>query len=71
VGSAPDPAGSASGLLGFIQFLTAAVATQIAGFLPHDVAAPILLGMTVLSTIGLTGFVALERSIPVEPVARG
>jgi DHA1 family bicyclomycin/chloramphenicol resistance-like MFS transporter len=71
VGSAPDRAGSASGLLGFIQFLTAAVATQIAGFLPHDVAAPILLGMTVLSTIGLTGFVALERSIPVEPVARG
>ena len=34
VGSAPDRAGAASGLLGFIQFLTTAATTQIAGFLP-------------------------------------
>jgi DHA1 family bicyclomycin/chloramphenicol resistance-like MFS transporter len=71
VGSAPNRAGAASGLLGFIQFLTAAVTTQIAGFLPHDVAAPILIGMTVLSTIGLFGFLLLERVAPAEPVARG
>jgi DHA1 family bicyclomycin/chloramphenicol resistance-like MFS transporter len=70
VGSAPDRAGAASGLLGFIQFLTAAVATQIAGFLPHDVAAPTLAGMVVLSVIGLFGFLALERSVSAEPVAR-
>jgi DHA1 family bicyclomycin/chloramphenicol resistance-like MFS transporter len=71
VGSAPDRAGAASGLLGFIQFLTAAVSTQIAGFLPHDVAAPILLGMTALSTIGLAGYLALDRGAPAEPVASG
>jgi DHA1 family bicyclomycin/chloramphenicol resistance-like MFS transporter len=70
VGSAPERAGAASGLLGFIQFLTAAVTTQIAGFLPHDVAAPILMGMTVLSSIGLFGFLALERGVPAEPVPR-
>ncbi len=70
VGSAPERAGAASGLLGFIQFLTAAVTTQIAGFLPHDVAAPILAGMTVLAVIGLSGFLALERSVPVAPVPR-
>jgi DHA1 family bicyclomycin/chloramphenicol resistance-like MFS transporter len=71
VGSAPERAGAASGLLGFIQFLTAAVSTQIAGFLPHDVAAPILLGMTVLSAIGLFGYLALDRGAAVEPIARG
>ena len=61
VGAAPQRAGAASGLLGFIQFMAAAVMTQIAGFLPHDVAAPILAGMTILSTIGLTGYLLLER----------
>ena len=71
VGAAPERAGAASGLLGFIQFLTAAVTTQIAGFLPHDIAAPTLAGMAVLSTIGLSGFLALERGVPVEPVVRG
>ncbi|HUS55433.1 MAG TPA: multidrug effflux MFS transporter [Thermohalobaculum sp.] len=71
VGSAPDRAGAASGLLGFVQFLFAAVATQIAGFLPHDVAAPVLLGMTVLSTIGLASFLVLERGVPVKPAVPG
>ncbi len=71
VGAAPERAGAASGLLGFIQFLTAAVTTQIAGFLPHDTAAPTLVGMAVLSAIGLSGFLALERGVPAEPVARG
>ncbi len=71
VGAAPGRAGAASGLLGFIQLLAAAVTTQIAGFLPHDVAAPILVGMTVLSTIGLSGFLLLERGVPAEPVVRG
>jgi DHA1 family bicyclomycin/chloramphenicol resistance-like MFS transporter len=70
VGSAPNRAGAASGLLGFIQFFTAAVTTQIAGFLPHDEAAPILIGMTVLATIGVTGFLVLERGTVAEPVAR-
>jgi DHA1 family bicyclomycin/chloramphenicol resistance-like MFS transporter len=70
VGAAPERAGAASGLLGFIQFLTAAVTTQIAGFLPHDIAAPTLIGMAVLSTIGLSGFLALERGAPAAPVVR-
>jgi DHA1 family bicyclomycin/chloramphenicol resistance-like MFS transporter len=67
VGSAPDRAGAASGLLGFIQFLTAAVATQIAGFLPHDVAAPVLVGMTVLSATGLFGYLALDPGVRAGP----
>jgi len=71
VGAAPERAGAASGLLGFIQFLAAAVTTQIAGFLPHDTAAPTLAGMAVLSTIGLFGFLALERGVAATPVARG
>jgi len=71
VGAAPERAGAASGLLGFIQFLTAAVTTQIAGFLPHDIAAPTLAGMAVLSIIGLSGFLALERGVAATPVARG
>jgi DHA1 family bicyclomycin/chloramphenicol resistance-like MFS transporter len=70
VGAAPERAGAASGLLGFIQFLTAAVTTQIAGFLPHDIAAPTLAGMAVLSTIGLSGFLALERGVPAGPAVR-
>ncbi|MFQ5566511.1 MAG: multidrug effflux MFS transporter [Paracoccaceae bacterium] len=70
VGAAPERAGAASGLLGFIQFLTAAVATQIAGFLPHDIPAPTLIGMATLSTIGLFGFLALERGVPAEPALR-
>ena len=61
VGAAPDRAGAASGLLGFFQFLTAAVTTQIAGFLPHDSVAPIFAGMTILASIGLTGYLLLER----------
>ena len=45
VGSAPERAGAASGLLGFSQFITASVTTQIAGFLPHDQALVIPIGM--------------------------
>jgi DHA1 family bicyclomycin/chloramphenicol resistance-like MFS transporter len=60
VGAAPERAGAASGLLGFIQFLSAAVTTQLAGFLPHDVAAPTLMGMTLLSAIGLASYLALS-----------
>jgi len=60
VGSAPDRAGAASGLLGFIQFLAAALTTQAAGFLPHDVAGPTLMGMTLLSTTGLACYLALS-----------
>jgi len=71
VGAAPARAGAASGLLGFIQFLIAAVTTQIAGFLPHDIAAPTLIGMAVLSTIGLCGFLVLGRGVAAGPVVRG
>ena len=61
VGAAPERAGAASGLLGFFQFMTAALTTQIAGFLPHDSVAPIFAGMTILASIGLTGYLLLER----------
>ena len=45
VGSAPERAGAASGLLGFSQFLIASVTTQIAGFLPHEQALVVPIGM--------------------------
>jgi len=70
VGAAPARAGAASGLLGFIQFLTAAATTQIAGFLPHDIAAPILAGMAVLSILGLSGFLALGCGVTAGPAVR-
>jgi len=61
VGAAPERAGAASGLLGFVQFLAAAVTTQIAGFLSHASGAPTLAGMTVLAAAGLAGYLALDR----------
>ncbi|HUF87216.1 MAG TPA: Bcr/CflA family efflux MFS transporter [Thermohalobaculum sp.] len=67
VGAAPARAGAASGLFGFLQFMAGAVAAQIAGFVPHGVAAPTVAGMTVFSVLGLAGFLALEgkaRSAP-------
>ena len=45
VGSAPERAGAASGLLGFSQFIVASVTTQIGGFLPHEQALIIPMGM--------------------------
>lgn len=63
VGSAPDRAGAASGLLGFFQFLAAALTTQVAGFLPHGTPGPTLAGMTLLAAVGLSCFLALERSV--------
>ncbi len=64
VGAAPERAGAASGLLGFFQFLMAALTTQVAGFLPHDMAAPTLIGMTILSATGLASYLALSgRSV--------
>ena len=71
VGAAPHRAGAASGLFGFAQFMAGAVATQVAGFVPHGVAAPTLLGMTALSGLGLAGFLAFERAARKEPVAHG
>jgi DHA1 family bicyclomycin/chloramphenicol resistance-like MFS transporter len=71
VGAAPDRTGAASGLLGFTQFLAAAVTTQIAGFLPHDAAGPTLAGMTVVAVLGLASFLAFEPGSAVaEPEAR-
>ncbi len=59
VAAAPRRAGAASGLLGFIQFLVAAVTTQIAGFLSHGTPLPTILGMAALSALGLGLFLAL------------
>ena len=71
VGAAPHRAGAASGLLGFFQFLTAAVTTQIAGFLPHDSAPPVLLGMVVLAGLGLFCYLRLERPAGAATVVHG
>ena len=62
VGSSPERAGAASGLLGFGQFMVAGVTTQVAGFLPHDQPLTVPLGM--LAAIGagvLCLFVLRER----------
>ena len=62
VGAAPGRAGAASGLFGFVQFMTAAVSTQVAGFVPHELAAPTLLGMMLLTGAGLGAYLVLERA---------
>lgn len=53
VASAPERAGAASGLLGFSQFLIASFFTQLAGFLPHDNALVVPLGMGASLLIGV------------------
>lgn len=53
VSSAPGRAGAASGLLGFSQFILASATTQAAGFLPHDQALWVPLGMLAMITAGV------------------
>lgn len=47
VGVDPARAGAASGLLGFTQFMLASLTTQVAGFVPHDTAWVVPIGMGV------------------------
>lgn len=60
VGAAPERAGAASGLFGFLQFMAGAVSAQAAGFVPHAVAMPTVAGMAAISALGLLGYVLLE-----------
>lgn len=53
VGAVPERVGAASGLLGFSQFMLAAVTTQIAGVLPHDTAFWVPAGMILWLSLGL------------------
>ncbi len=64
VGAAPERAGAASGLLGFSQFLIASITTQVAGFLPHEQAMIIPIGMglcLLLSCVCLFGLRPASR----------
>lgn len=70
VGAAPERAGAASGLFGFLQFMAGAASAQVAGFVPHGVAMPTVAGMAVLSAIGLAGYVALEAKARPAPARR-
>lgn len=63
VSSAPDRAGAASGLLGFSQFLLAAVTTQIAGFLPHHDPMVVPLGMILMLALGIACLFAVRRPV--------
>lgn len=60
VSAASSRAGAASGLLGFSQFIVAAVVTQVAGFLPHDVALTAPLGMIAIVFPGIMALVWLK-----------
>jgi len=60
VASSPTRAGAASGLLGFSQFIVAALTTQAAGFLPHDIALTVPLGMIVIVLPGIFCLFALR-----------
>ena len=62
VASAPGRAGAASGLLGFSQFLLASVTTQIGGFLPHDEALTVPLGMGACIASGVLCLALLKRA---------
>lgn len=61
VASAPGRAGAASGLLGFSQFLLASVTTQLGGFLPHDRALIVPLGMLACILAGVLCLALLAR----------
>lgn len=61
VASAPDRAGAASGLLGFSQFLLAALTTQVAGFLPHEDPMVVPAGMLVMLALGLLCLFGMQR----------
>ena len=70
VGAAHDRPGSASGLMGFCQFLGGGVMVQLAGFLPHGSVLPTLAVMLALLVAGLLSHLWLVRTTPVSrPVA--
>ena len=62
VASTPGRAGAASGLLGFSQFLLASVTTQLGGFLPHDQALTVPLGMLACIAAGVLCLTLLAPS---------
>lgn len=64
VSSVPGRAGAASGLLGFSQFLLASATTQAAGFLPHDQALWVPVGMLTMIVSGVTFLVVLRGRKP-------
>ena len=64
VATAPGRAGAASGLLGFSQFLLASATTQIGGFLPHDRALTVPLGMLACIFSGVLCLALLRRHQP-------
>ncbi|MEM7090748.1 MAG: multidrug effflux MFS transporter [Pseudomonadota bacterium] len=67
VGAAPERAGAASGLLGFSQFIISALTTQAAGFLPHNAAMVVPVGMGGCILIGIVFLVVLkDRLVPVR-----
>jgi DHA1 family bicyclomycin/chloramphenicol resistance-like MFS transporter len=57
----PRLAGSASGLLTFVQMAMAAASTQIAGALDHESPVPLGAMLIVMSTIGLFAFASALR----------
>lgn len=62
VAAVPERAGAASGLLGFSQFIVAAVATQAGGFLPHDIPLTVPVGMLVILAPGLVCLFRLRQA---------
>jgi DHA1 family bicyclomycin/chloramphenicol resistance-like MFS transporter len=62
VASAPGRAGAASGLLGFSQFLLASATTQLGGFLPHEQALTVPLGMLACISVGVLCLALLRRA---------
>ena len=67
VGASPERAGAATGLLGFSQFMIAAVTTQIAGFLPHDQPMTVPAGMLVSIGAGVLCLFILKEHRPLRP----
>lgn len=64
VGAAHDRPGSASGLMGFCQFLGGGLMAQLAGFLPHGSVLPTLAVMQTLLVAGLASHLILLRNPP-------
>lgn len=63
----PANAGSASGLIGFLQMAVAAVFAQLAGMWQNGTPYPMLGFMTLAAVVCLGSFVAARRGVPAAP----
>ncbi|WP_420347164.1 multidrug effflux MFS transporter [Pelagibius sp.] len=65
----PDLAGTASGLLGFLQMMVGGVATLVVGHLQSDTATPMVAVMTAAAVIAFLGYFLAKIALAARPAA--